>query len=196
MIPRDIILLERRFVLFVQDDQTQAGHRGEYRAARTDDHRNFVAGDALPMPAPLGIRHVAVQHRHLAEASAKALLGLRRQADLGHEHDRLPAIGDHFLDGADVNLGLAAAGDAVQDNGLLLFRFDRRPNRGQGPLLVVVEQVVRFTLSQGLVVSLLPHAGHLGAQQSFAAQGSNWRRRAGERSINSDCKTGLPTATR
>ena len=48
------------------------------------------------------------------QATAEALDRLRRQADLGHQHDRFLALADHFLDGAQVNFGFAAAGDAVQ----------------------------------------------------------------------------------
>jgi hypothetical protein len=40
---------------------------------------------------PLGVAQVAVQHGHAVEARAESLAGLRREADLGHQHDRLPA---------------------------------------------------------------------------------------------------------
>ena len=50
-----------------------------------------------------------------AETAAKPLDRLRREADLRHQHDRLAAEMDHLLDRLDVDLGLAAAGHAVNE---------------------------------------------------------------------------------
>ena len=48
----------------------------------------------------LGVGKAGVQHRHGgAEARPKARLGLRREADFRHQHQRLPAGGEHRLDG-------------------------------------------------------------------------------------------------
>ena len=63
------LLLERRFVLFVDHDQAQVGRRGENRAAGADDHLHLALGDLLPVPMPLGVGQMAVQHRHAAEAA-------------------------------------------------------------------------------------------------------------------------------
>ena len=52
-------------------------------------------------------------HRH-AQAGSEARQRLRGQADLGHQHQRLPAARETGGDGAQVDLGLAAAGDAVE----------------------------------------------------------------------------------
>jgi hypothetical protein len=57
------------------------------------------------------------QHRHL-EALAVALQGLRREADFRHQHQRLFATRQAGIDGAQVDLGLAATGDPVQQPGL------------------------------------------------------------------------------
>ena len=87
----------------------------------------WPAGDAPPVAAALGVAEMAVQHRHLAAAAAEALDGLRRQADLRHQHQRLLALAHHFLDGPQVDLRLAAAGDAVQQE-----RAGSRPARSAG----------------------------------------------------------------
>src|SRR5262249_60017608 len=50
----------------------------------------------------------------LAAAAAETLDRLRRQADLRHQDQRLLALPEHLLDGAQVHLGLAAAGHAVK----------------------------------------------------------------------------------
>jgi hypothetical protein len=49
-----------------------------------------------------------------AEAAPEALHQLRRQGDLRHQNQRLAAGGDGRGNDAQVHLGLAAAGDAVQ----------------------------------------------------------------------------------
>jgi hypothetical protein len=51
----------------------------------------------------------------LAEAGAEAGDRLRRQPDLRHQHDRAVAAGEGRLDRGQVDLGLAGAGDAVEE---------------------------------------------------------------------------------
>ena len=71
----------------------------------------------------------------VAEPGAEARHRLRRQADLGDEDDRaLPAL-QRRLDRGEVDLGLARAGDAVQEQlarrpGLAVERGDDRVDRG------------------------------------------------------------------
>ena len=85
-------------------------------------------------------------HRH-AEAGAEAGQGLRRQSDLRHQHQRLLAAGEAVGDRVQVDLGLAAAGDAVEqqrgeagmaaeriDRGLL-FRIEHRSRLRHGCVL-------------------------------------------------------------
>ena len=92
--------------------------RGEDGAASADDHLHLPVGDAPPVLAALGGVQMAVQHRDVAAAAAKRLDGLRRQADFGNEDQRFLALAHDFLDGAEVEFGLAAAGDAVQEKWL------------------------------------------------------------------------------
>ncbi len=99
--------------------------------AGADDHRHCPLGDLLPLPVALGVAEVAVQHGHAAEPRAEAIDRLRRQADLGHQHDRLPPEVDYLLDGLDVDLGLAAAGDAVDEDRLVASRVHRVEDRLQ-----------------------------------------------------------------
>ena len=57
-----------------------------------------------------------VQERDpLAEAGREPGQCLRRERDLGHQHDRPPAALERRLGGGEVDLGLARAGDAVQE---------------------------------------------------------------------------------
>ena len=66
--------------------------------------------------------------RALGKRVAEARLELRREADLRHQHQRLLPALEHPRDQAQVDLGLAAAGDAVQQERL------EAAERGADPL--------------------------------------------------------------
>ena len=71
----------------------------------------------------------------VAEARAEARDELRRERDLGHEHDAPRARVARGGDGAQVHLGLAAAGDAVEEErrGARLCERARRWRRWRRP---------------------------------------------------------------
>ena len=96
--------LNDTFVLFVEHDQTQMRHRSKHRAAGADDHLHFAAGDSFPMPMPLRVAQMTVQHGHAIEPGAKPFLGLRREADFRHQHDRLPAVADRLPESPECKL--------------------------------------------------------------------------------------------
>src|SRR6516164_6526280 len=114
MIARRRLLLVRALMLLIDHDQAELARRSKYGTASAHDHVSMPGGDAPPMAAALGIAQVAVQHRHLAAAAIKALDGLRRQADFGHKHKRFLALPHYFLDRPQVDFGLSAARDAMQ----------------------------------------------------------------------------------
>ena len=87
---------------------------------------------------------MAVQHRDLPEPRAEALFGLRGEADFRHQHNRLPPEVEHFLDGLDVDFGLAAARDAVHQDRLVPARLERGQDRTERRLLVGIERQVRL----------------------------------------------------
>jgi hypothetical protein len=133
-------LFERRFVLLVDDDEAQVGRGGEHGAAGADDHRHVAAGDRLPVLMALDIGHVAVQHGDAVEARGESSHRLRGEADLRHEYDRLPAETGDAFDGLQVDLGFAAASDAVEQQAAGLLRVEGGEDRGEGGLLVGVEE--------------------------------------------------------
>src|SRR5262245_32783068 len=100
------LLLEGRFVFFIDDDQPQMRRGGKYRAPRPDHNLHVSRRNLLPMAVPLGVAEVAVEHGDRFEAAAEPANRLRREADLGDEDDRLPAVADDFLNGADIDFGL------------------------------------------------------------------------------------------
>ncbi len=112
------VLLERGVVFLVDDDEAEIRDRREHRGARAE-HDARLAGHALPPGGEtLGVGERGVQHgdRH-REALAEAPDELRREPDLRHQHQRALAAPQRSLDGVQVDLGLAAAGDAVQQEG-------------------------------------------------------------------------------
>ena len=120
-VARAFLLLVARVVLLVHDDQAQPRQRGEHRhaGAEHDARRAQVRGE--PAAQALRMRHAAVQ-RHDgrgAEALDEARLQLRREVDLGHQHQRLRlrVAREQALHGLQVHLGLAAAGGAEQQEG-------------------------------------------------------------------------------
>ena len=116
MIADAVLLLERRIVLFVDDDEREPRQRREHRESRAEDEIGLARCSRAPMPQPFAGRKPAV-HRHRPSAGQRfrdALRELRRQVDLRHEDQHLPAGGDAFARGGEIDLGLAATGDALQ----------------------------------------------------------------------------------
>ena len=106
---------------------------------------------ALAQPPPLGVAlgrgQARVQHRHgLAEAIGEARDDLRRERDLGDHHDRSAPLLERLGGGAQVDLGLAGGGDAVQQALLEAPLGDRGPQRLERGLLFGAELRARREL--------------------------------------------------
>ena len=110
------LLLVRGVVLLVDADQPEAVDGREDRRAGADDDACVACRDPQPLVAPLGLRQSRVEQRDaFAEARAEAADGLRRERDLRHEHDRAEPALERGRAGLEVDLGLAAAGRAVEE---------------------------------------------------------------------------------
>jgi hypothetical protein len=102
-------------VLLVEDDQAEVLDRREDGAARTDGDPGLVRPEPAPFVVALTLGQRGVQQRdRVPEARLKARHRLRRERDLGHEHDHAFAPLQARLRRAQVHLGLAGAGHAVQ----------------------------------------------------------------------------------
>ena len=112
-------------------------HRREDRAPHAHADPRLAAAEPLPLGVPLGGREAGVEERDLvAEARAEAPRELRRERDLGHEHERALRRGARARDRLEVDLGLAGAGDAVEEEGRerperAVDRLERRGLRGR-----------------------------------------------------------------
>ncbi len=135
----------------------------------------------------------------IAEAGAHAGHDLVGEGDLGNQHQRLASGGAGLGEGAQVDLGLAAAGDPVQQEGLGHLTLDGVADRAQGEGLILreldrvaaVEEVVRGLEPRPLLEDDEPPPVE-GAQQGRRA-----RVAAGERSGRETlCGGGDPTQQR
>ena len=116
-------------MLFVDDDQAEVLYRGEDRRARSDADARLAAAQPPPLVVALAVGEGGVQDGDaVAEPGAEAGNGLRGEADLGDEDDRPPSHRQRRLDRGEVDLGLARAGDAVQEQ-LAVARPPLRPVR-------------------------------------------------------------------
>ena len=139
VVGRVALLLVGGVVLLVDDDQAEVADRGEDRRARADADLRLAAAQPLPLVEALAVGEGAVEDGEaVAEAGAEAGDGLRGEADLGDEDDRAAPAGERRLDRRQVDLGLARAGDAVEEllagrAGLAVERRDEGVDGG--PLL-------------------------------------------------------------
>jgi hypothetical protein len=110
------LLLVGGVVLLVDADQADSAHRREHGRACADDDARRPARDPLPFVPPLRLREARVQDRDgVPEARPEASDRLRRERDLGHEHDRPEAPLERRRGGLEVDLRLAAARGAVEE---------------------------------------------------------------------------------
>jgi hypothetical protein len=103
-------------VLLVDDDQAEVGEGREDRRARAHAHAGLAAAHPPPLVVALARGEAGVHDGDgVAEALHEAAGRLRRERDLWNEDDRRVAPFKGRGDRAQVDLGLAAAGDAVQE---------------------------------------------------------------------------------
>jgi hypothetical protein len=170
MVANAILLLERGIVLFVDDDEPEARQRCKDREPRPEDKIGHAARRLAPVAQALAGRKPAVQ-RHgslVRQRSGEALPELRREVDFRHEDQHLPAGGHALGGGGDVHLGLAAAGDALEQEGR--ERSGRGDDGRCGVLLIGIERLPWRRFGNAGIVRL----------GSFARR-SDSRRRCGKR---------------
>ena len=132
-IAQAVLLLVGRVVFFIDDDQAQLGQRREYRHARAQQHARGRwardhASSRSPSDRPLCIT-AAVRPQLRLQPRPQRAFELRRQIDFRDHQQHLTTGGQHALGGAQVDLGLAAAGHAVQQHGLEAIQGGQRFHR-------------------------------------------------------------------
>ena len=149
-VARTLLLLVRRVVLLIDHDQPEPGQWRKHRQACAQHDVGPPQMGQQPVLQALHRRQAAVHGHHPMprKALGKSSLELRREVDLGHQDQRLAACGQHLLGGVQVDLGLAAASDPMQQHRLgrglaqrglercqrsqLLGRQIRSPRRSDG----------------------------------------------------------------
>src|SRR5690606_18014809 len=87
----------------------------EGRRAGADHGASVALAGGAPRLQSFRVVQTRVHHGdRQREARLKARDELRRECDLGHEHERLLFAREHLRDEPQVDLGLAAAGYAIQ----------------------------------------------------------------------------------
>ena len=113
-----VLLLEAGLVRLVDDDQAEVRIGQEQGRAGADHDLRLAAGDRPPGAAALRRAEVRMPGDRLAaEARLEALEERLGQRDLGKQHERLPALPERLGDRLEIDLGLARAGDAVEQEG-------------------------------------------------------------------------------
>ena len=115
MIVHAVFLLVGGVVLLIDHDQAEIGIWQKQRRARADHDVHFAGRDRASRCARACARELGVPFgRADAEACCEAIEELRRERDLGHQDQRLAALPDRLGDRLEIDLGLARAGDAVE----------------------------------------------------------------------------------
>ena len=131
VVARVALVLVGAVVLLVDDDQPEPLDRGEDRRARPDGDPRLTGPQPPPLVVALALAQRRVQQRdRVPEARREARHRLRREGDLRHERDHALATRQGGLRRAQVHLGLAGPGHAVQQVGLARRGLDRRQRRG------------------------------------------------------------------
>jgi len=144
VVAEGVVLLEAAVMLLVDDDQAGVGQRREQRRAGADDDLGPAAQGQMPLVEPLRPGQPGMeQHHGIAEAGQELGLDLGGQGDLRHQDQDVPPEGQGSLRRPQVDLGLAAAGDPMEQEGPIgpgrQGRFDHRQD-----LLLPRRQVLRL----------------------------------------------------
>ena len=160
MVAQAVVLLVGRLVFLVHDDQTHLLQRRKHRRTRTEHHPGLAAEHALPLVEPLAVSQAAVQHgQQVAEATVEMGFELRGQGDLRHEHKRGLPLVEAVAHSLQVDLGLAAAGHAMEQEGGKGLRGDGRQQETEHLLLLAGQALGRGApgrrLAEGVAVNAL-----------------------------------------
>ncbi len=138
------LLLIRRLMLFVHNDQADPVERRKNGGTRPDRYLDFALAYFPPLVVTLAAGEAAVHDGDLvAEATLEPFHHLGRQRNFGDKDDGLPVLFDAMLDRLQINFGFAARCDAVQKENPVASCIQRVDDPVIRVLLLVV-QAKRF----------------------------------------------------
>ena len=140
VIPGRVFRLIAALLLLVQDDQAHVFQRGEDGGPGAQHHLDLAPADTLPLVVALRHPQGAVEHGHLVpKTGGEPPHHLGRQHDLRHQDHGPPPPAQYFLNQTEIDLGLAAAGDALEQHRLRLPGLRQGPDTLKGRLLFLIE---------------------------------------------------------
>ena len=102
-------------MLFIHHNDADPFQRGKDGRPRTDHDPYFTPPDTSPFIIAFTIGKGAVQHGNpLGKAGTKTLHQLGGQGDFRHQHQGIPARSKGVGDPLQIDFGLAAAGNTMQ----------------------------------------------------------------------------------
>ena len=102
-------------MLLIDHDEAQPGQRGKERAARSNDDVKLIVAQMAPDIVAFTRTEAGMDDCDaIGEAGCKAGNSLRRQGDFRNQYDGLFSSIYRLGNGTQVDLRLAAAGDAVK----------------------------------------------------------------------------------
>ena len=115
MVTRGALTLVCQLLLLVHNDQSQGVQRRKHGAAGAQHDLSLSPVSTAVFIVALAYGQAAVQHRHLAAVPLmEQPQHLRSQSDLRHQHNGIFPLLQRSVNQAHIYLGLAAAGNAVQ----------------------------------------------------------------------------------
>jgi len=159
-------------VALIQDDEPGVRQRYEQGAARPDNNRKFAFARAPPGVVQLAFGQLGVvQPDAVGEARHVAAHCLRGHGNFGHQNDDLPAARQSLLDRAQVNLGLARACDAVQQDWRALRLAEPREQLLPDALLVRCEGGGMCAFDMQVFQRVAPNLGFVEVQVILLREG-------------------------
>ena len=139
-------------MLLIDDDESESLKGQKNRRPRPENHVVRLVGKLfLPDFDALGIAVFRmVNAQPIAENSAQSLHHLHGQGNFGQQIKHLTAFVEGFLDEVDVDFGLAARRDAVQQHDALVFKL--RLNLVESLLLWFAQRLDLFGMRLATVV--------------------------------------------
>ena len=145
VVARRFFLLVAGFLFFIDDDEAEIFERRENGGARADDDAGFAVADAPPFAGALYVAERGVKNGDAFEARAEPGAALttnpQSERNFRDENDGGFSARERFLHGAHVDLGLAAAGDAVEEECAEFAEFEAGFDGVEGGFLAGVEFV-------------------------------------------------------
>ena len=145
VVARRFFLLIAGFLLFIDDDEAEIFEWRKDGGARADDDAGFAVADAPPFASALNVAERGVQNSDSFEARAEPGTALathpQSERNFRDENDRGFSARERFLDGAHVDLGLAATGDAVEEEDAEFAKLEASFDGVEGGFLISVEFV-------------------------------------------------------